>query len=343
MACELLLSMVRFHNNDKFLKLFEDRSVIGFIPETKILEWVESVTPVLSPEIKKNMERFFSLESFFAGSIIGDIISNKINSPDELIEYLKNLPEKELIKRFLLRINKGNYQNILSEDIGRILEDENKTLIFITEQKTVSKTERINFLGFVADPIGTKRKVIELIEWFYQNVFEKDYEWVDSFIQKQEAILQRKIDEHGSEYALKILELERAEEVSPINIILVVSYYLEVGKTLRRSDDTNEDIHLFGYKLINPVCCSHGAARLFKGLEGKKSREIVRLLSEEYMTSVELAGKLDGSTKMEIELLLGKLNKAGLIEIRKNGQEACYKTNMDEIRQRLLKALDTKD
>ena len=88
---------------------------------------------------------------------------------------MKGLPPKQILEYFLYsdygpELEKDG--NITIEEIvDRLTIDEKETFIFIAQRMIHSPSEKANILEFFEGPEKMKEDYIQLLEWYYENIF----------------------------------------------------------------------------------------------------------------------------------------------------------------------------
>jgi hypothetical protein len=161
------------------------------------------------------------------------------------------LRPKQILKYFLYsgygpEIEKD--ENITIEEIvDRLTTDEKETLIFITQRMIHYPSEKANLLEFFEGPEKMKEEYIQLLEWYYENIFSSVEEDIRKLNEEKLKELKKRIPD-VREKTLEKLSLSSSDIVKKSNIYIGVSYYLGImAASATLSLDKKGYVFVIGY------------------------------------------------------------------------------------------------
>lgn len=339
-AIDFLASMFRLNNNDYMTKNPE------YIPnkpkpDDEIIKWVQETEKKLPKDIKNKLELFFNWETFFGMCLVSKIIVNDIKTIEKAIEWLKDLSHNKILEAFIgtgYTLEEGDNAK---EIITNLLNDEKKAIEFINTNTLIPSQQKWEMLQFFIDPEQMKKDLIELLSWYYKNIYVFEVEKVMDVVSKYEKNLEKKIKKYGYDY-LKLLTNEDYAK-NKEKIFLAVSYYYEFASLSSGNSELDANIYMFGFRYEEVFIKNKHAllsnVQMFKALGDETRLNMVKLLSQRPWYGKEIAKKLNLSNST-VSHHLSLLTLNGFVTTEKVDNRTYYSLNIDNMKEIIITSID---
>lgn len=337
---EFLLSLFRLENDEKMkLKELELEKEVKLNKE--IVNWVEENLSKFPADQRKKLEIFFDEESYFGLCLVSDIPSLNINTVEEYLEKISEMEPALILKKFV-ESGYGPTEDIELEKIKKLIENEKKAADFVNRKLNFSSSQKWNLLQFFFDPLKMKNDFIELLEWYYQNIFSDQMEWIEKKSNKINDNYQENLNRYGKKYLENILSKFFDDPLEANKVIIAFSYFYE-SSLLNSLADSGENFFLIGYRFPEIFAGDEegllGSLEIFKALADETRLNIISLLAEKTMYGNELAEKLNLSNAT-ISHHVSKLLINNIIKAQKEDNKLYFKLNKKELQGTVLKAVE---
>ena len=167
------------------------------IPSKQILNWMKNIDIDISPFLKNDLLLLYEKTPIFFDTYFEIIIENNITEASALIEFIRNMPEEQLIRI------------VYNNSDADIAYDSDHKAIFDTICKVYDEDIANIFVQIKKFPAEYKSKVINLFEQFYCNFVKPNEAYVTTFIEE-------KVKKHNLQLA--------SDPVAFLNIIGIGDY-----------------------------------------------------------------------------------------------------------------------
>lgn len=340
-AYDFLAGMYRLNNNEK---LIEIKFELGLDDKVKfnddILKWVETSRGKLTSQIRDWLDLFFNYESFFGICLVRYIADKDLKSADELLDYIRGLPCKDILGRFL---GTGYGNTVGSEQIEEMLANNKAAVSYIEKNISLPSKQKWELLQFFLDPDSMKEKLLQLFEWYYGNIFKMDIKSAEDAVIKQEKELEKKLRMYGEEYLKLLVETEYTKNKVAKPIVIALSYYYEIANLCTFGHDGAADLYMFGYRY--PALIAEGkhalisSVSIFKALADETRLNIIKLLCQRPWYGNELAQELKLSNST-ISYHMSMLLLNGFVEDVREDNRSYFSLDIEKVKKILSNALD---
>jgi DNA-binding transcriptional ArsR family regulator len=336
---EFLLSLFRLNNNDS-LKL-EDLDLEKKIKlDKEIVNWVENTITKFPDDKKNTLELFFDKESYFGLCLVSEISLLDFNSIEKYINHLKNKEEEDFLKRFT-ESGYGPAMDIKKENIKELIKNEKEAAEFVQTKLNLSSSQKWNLLQFYFNPEKMKSDFIDLLEWYYDNIFSKNLEWIKVNFEKVNNNYQENLKRYGGKYLENILNKFIDDPLAGEKVTVAFSYFYETA-LLNSFTDRGQTFYLIGFRFPDIFAGDEqgllGSLELFKALADETRLNIISLLAQKTMYGNELAEKLNLSNAT-ISHHVSKLLVNNIIQAKKEDNKLYYKFNKNKFEKTVLNAV----
>ncbi|RCW53327.1 regulatory ArsR family protein [Halanaerobium sp. ST460_2HS_T2] len=339
---EVFLSLFRLNNN-KTINL-EDLELEKEIKlDKEIVNWTAETLEKIPENKKETITKYFNEESYFGLCLISEIPVLEI---DKMEDYLSYLREKEA-SDFLYRFTQSGYGPAPSEKIDlakvkSLIKNEKQAAKFVNEKLNFSSAQKWNLLQFYFEPEAMKNEFIELLEWYYKNIFSSDLEWIKNKLEKINDNYQENIKRYGKKYLENILSKLIDNPLSGEQNHIAFSYFYET-RILNSSLENGDSFYLIGFRFPEIFAADEegllGSLEIFKALADETRLNIIALLAEKTMYGNELAEKLNLSNAT-ISHHVSKLIMNNIIQAQKKENKLYFKLNKNKFKTAVLKAVN---
>jgi len=339
---ELFLSLFRL-KNDKIIKL-EDLELKKEIKLNKeIVNWAAETMAKIPQSKREMIAKYFNEESYFGLCLISEIPMLEIKNIED---YLQHLKEKEAVY-FLKRFTESGYGPSPSEKIDllkvkNLIANEKEAAKFVNEKLNFSSAQKWNLLQFYFEPEAMKSEFIELLEWYYKNIFSSDLDWIKDKLEKINDNYQENLNRYGTKYLENILSKLIDDPLAGKQNYIAFSYFYET-RILNSTSDNGDSFYLIGFRFPEIFAADEegllGSLEIFKALADETRLNIISLLAEKTMYGNELAEQLN-LTNATISHHVSKLLMNNIIQAQKEDNKLYFKLNKNNFEATVLKAVD---
>jgi DNA-binding transcriptional ArsR family regulator len=318
---DFFLSMVRLNCSKRIDKAYQRPMYrdAGLKPDKELKYWVEETRSNLPADILDLLDRFVNCETFFGLIPIVKMPLEKTSNVQQIIEFLKDLPEKEMLKYYLYTglgpVIEDKSIESMEKLVDTLTSNEEEMLTFITKSTLYSTEQKANLLEFFNNPKKMKEDYIYFLEWYYENVYSKIEDEVSKANKEKTKILKDNYEKNGDDY-LRKLDFTSHEKIFERKLYLGISYFLGLSSLSAMLEDGGR-IYLIGYDILKKpeikVEKSKNYVEVFDALGNYDRIRILKyLLKEGEIEAAKLAKKLN-LTMYVMENHLHKLSEAGLV------------------------------
>jgi DNA-binding transcriptional ArsR family regulator len=337
---EFLLSLFRLKNND-FMKFEELELEKDIKLDKEIVNWVENTLDKIPDDKKSDLEVYFNEESYFGICLISEIPLLNINSIEEYINYLKHKEPAYFLKKFT-ESGYGPAVDIKIEKVKELIQNEKKAADFVQNELNLSSSQKWNLLQFYFNPEKMKSDFINLLDWYYYNIFSDEIDWIKEKYDKINSKYQENLKRYGNKYLENILSRFIDEPLAGEKVTVVFSYFHETA-LLNSFTDKSHTFYLIGFRFPDIFAGDKqgllGSLELFKSLADETRLNIISLLAEKTMYGNELAEKLNLSNAT-ISHHVSKLLVNNIIQAKKEDNKLYYRLNKNKFEKKVLKSLE---
>jgi DNA-binding transcriptional ArsR family regulator len=265
---------------------------------------------------------------------------------ENIKDYLQYLKEKEAAD-YLYQFTQSGYGPSLSENldlkkIRYLIKNEKEAAKFVNEKLNFSSAEKWNLLQFYFNPETMKKEFIELLQWYYKNIFRADLDWVKNKLEKINANYQENLNRYGTKYLENILSKLIDNPLNGKQNYIAFSYFYET-RILNSTIENGDSFYLIGFRFPEIFAADEegllGSLEIFKALADETRLNIISLLAEKTMYGNELAEKLNLSNAT-ISHHVSKLLMNKIIQAQKKDNKLYFKLNKNKFEESVLKAVN---
>ncbi|URZ18745.1 ArsR/SmtB family transcription factor [Clostridium felsineum] len=336
-ALDFLGSLFRLNCDKDFFTSSDEKREFN----TDILDWIYKSKEELPEEINKQINTFFNKETFYGMCLVTEIVKTKLSDIEAFLVHIKKLEVSRILSSFLSSGFNLDGMNIseMNSLVKTLLKDEKKAIDFINNNICIDSDKKWELLQFFIDPYKMKNDLVNLLEWYYKNMYIKILPEINKKVLNYEEELIHDIEINTKEY---MEALTRRNYDSTSEIYVSASYFYEFAY-LRSSLFTDAEYYLIGYRFkeLN-LKDSEALASLLKILKaiGDETRlNILKLLNEKPLYGKEIAQnlKLSNST---ISYHLNSLIYNNFITENKVDNKIYYNFNSENMKKIVCDAVD---
>jgi DNA-binding transcriptional ArsR family regulator len=310
--------------------------------DKEIVNWVEKTLEKIPQPKKDLIAKYFNEESYFGLCLVSEIPELDLKTIEEYINYLKDKEPADFIKKF----TESGYgpsasENLNIEKAKRLIENEKEAAKFVNEKLNFSSAQKWNLLQFYFNPEAMKSEFIEFLEWYYNNIFTQDMEWIAKKSEKINDTYQENLSRYGRKYLENILSKLIDDPLAGEKTYIAFSYFYE-SSLLNSSLDNGNNFYLIGFRFPEIFAADEegllGSLEIFKALADETRLNIISLLAEKTMYGNELAEKLN-LTNATISHHVSKLLMNNIIQAHKEDNKLYFKLNKNKFEEAVLKAV----
>ncbi|MDD3050017.1 MAG: winged helix-turn-helix domain-containing protein [Candidatus Cloacimonetes bacterium] len=344
---EFILSVSRMFDNEKFE--FEEEKFDKELAEKikmneDILKWIKKTETKIPSEFKDVIDLFFNGETCIRSIFLFYIKVNNIVDCSEFIDFLENKSGKHLMNRYfsLLSHHIKSIDYLTDEEVSQLLSDKNGVMEFVERLPFIPK-RKWELLQMYNHSEEYKEKLIRFLRWYYSEIFFKEIKKIESLLDSKVKEHEKKITNYGEEYLTLLISTDYSNDTKNRNLVIIVSYYLEISYLIVFRDDYDEDIFILGYRHSELfVERKHGLLSnvyLFKALGDETRQNIIRLLSEKEWYGDELAQEIKVSNST-VSYHLSILMMEGLVKVKRIDNKNYVMLNRDNLQQVMNEAIN---
>jgi DNA-binding transcriptional ArsR family regulator len=339
---EFFLSLFRLEN-DEAMKLKDLEMEKEIKLDKDIVNWVEKTLKKIPKQQKVEIAKYFNEESYFGLCLVSEIPELELNTIEDYLSYLKDKDPADFLKRFIESgFGPATSENLTLDKVKKLIENEKEAAKFVNEKLNFSSGQKWNLLQFFFDPTAMKEEFIDLLEWYYQNIFSKELEWIETKSNKINDTYQENLNRYGTKYLENILSKLIDDPLAGEKTYIAFSYFYETS-LLNSTLDNGNTFYLMGFRFPEIFAGDEegllGSLEIFKALADETRLNIISLLSEKTMYGNELAEKLNLSNAT-ISHHVSKLIMNNIIQAQKEDNKLYFKLNKKKFETTVLKAVN---
>ena len=342
MIYELFLSLFRL-KNDKIIQL-EDLELEKEIKlDKEIANWAAESLAKIPQSRREMITKYFNEESYFGLCLISEIPTLELESIEDYFQHLKEKEPADFLKRF----TQSGYGPAPSEKLDllkvkNLIANEKKAAKFVNQKLNFSSAQKWNLLQFYFEPEAMKNEFIELLEWYYKNIFSSDLDWIKDKLENINDNYQENLNRYGTKYLENILSKLIDDPLAGEQNYIAFSYFYET-RILNSTLDNGESFYLIGFRFPEIFAADEegllGSLEIFKALADETRLNIISLLAQKTMYGSELAEKLNLSNAT-ISHHVSKLLMNNIIQAQKEDNKLYFKLNKNKFEAAVLKAVN---
>lgn len=326
---EFLLSIFRLENND-IIKAECSEFEKDIKINKEINNWAKKTLKTIPKNQKLIMNKYFNQDSYFALCLISEIPYLKLESIQEYLNYLKEKEEASFLKKFTESGYGVNLSERLKlENVKGLIANEKNAANFVDEKINLAAEQKWNLLQFYFNPKKMKLEFLEFLEWYYENIFKKNSNWINEKLTKINENYAENLKRYGKKYIESILGKVIDNPLDAENNYLVFSYFYEIS-FLNSISENGDNFYLIGFRFPEVFAGSKegllGSLEIFKVLADETRLNIISLLADKTMYGNELAEKLN-LTNATISHHMSKLLMYDIIKANKENNKLYFKLN----------------
>ncbi|MDD3225014.1 MAG: winged helix-turn-helix domain-containing protein [Clostridium sp.] len=335
---DFLASICRLNCNDEFLKGIKG----NMEPNKDIVDWINYTKKNIPDKMIKYLNVFFNWETFYGMCLFIELLETKIENISTFLEHLKKMKSSKILSCFISSgFNLEEIGSIAIEDLAKkLLKDQKKAIDFINNTVLVSEEKKWELLQFFIYPDEMKKELLELLTWYYENIYIKIESKVNEKVKKYEKELIEDINNNSKKYG-KIIA--RANNDKSMKTYISVSYFYEFAKLTSNFEDRNFYYSLIGYrykeKYLEEKETMEELLQILKSIGDDTRLNIIKLLNERPYYGKEIAQKLKLSNST-ISYHLSSLVYNNFITEDKIDNRVYYNFNLDNTKKMLCNAID---
>lgn len=339
---EFLLSLFRLENDEGMkLKQLDLEKEIKL--EKEIVNWVEEKLKEI-PKAKKDLiAKYFNEESYFGLCLVSEIPQLEITTIEEYLDYLKTKEAADFLKRFTQSgYGPAPSENIDLKKVKALINSEKEAAKFVNDKINLASDQKWNLLQFYFNPETMKEEFIDLLEWYYEELFKEDQDWINDKSEKINDTYQENLNRYGEKYLKNILEKLIDEPLSAEENYIAFSYFYETS-LLNSSTKNGGNFYLIGFRFPEIFAADEegilGSLEIFKALADETRLNIISLLADKTMYGNEIAEKLN-LTNATISHHVSKLLMNNIIQAHKEDNKLYFQLNKKNLKKTILKSID---
>ncbi len=317
-AVELLAAMFRTNCHEQ---LSSDSNNVPI----ELEKWVSKTRSALTPEMKSELEVFFSFESFFGLTFIPyTIIPTQHENVNSFISHLKDLSPLEMITIFT---HTGYGTN---RKIPTSIEDRTELIPFINEMN-LPDVEKWKLTYLCANAEDSKKRFLTLIEEFYHQFYLPESERLAQIHNESLRELEIELQDNLEQKVGKLVNVAYDSN----NVIFIPSYFYDSSSFTSYQDETDQLIYGYGVRSVqirlHKKINEEKLFESFKALADENRIKMIKILIATPCSGYELAQKL-GLSNSTISHHVSILSSQGLLTITKQDKKNLYTVNKDLIK-----------
>ena len=343
---DFIISLSRINHNENLEKFVSnyDKEITNRIKlNDEIIKWVEKTRNQIPEKYRKIIDIFFNKDTVLRIVFLYYIRKNKINQVSDFIEFVKTLDGKQFILKyfslFTFAIEKCEYRD--EKEAEKILKHELELMDFV-DSLPFDSNRKWELLQVSRKPTHYLNLLAEFLQWYNEKLFKSIKKKIIKIIKSKEVELRKKIDYYGEDY-LSLLINTDSLDLKERQVILVVSYFLEISYLFVLRDDRREDIFLVGYR-HNEIFIDrqHGVlanVHIFKALCDETRQNIIKFLNNKKSYGDEIARELNLSNST-VSYHLNILMFEGFVKVKRIEKKNYFVLNKKILENKVMRALN---
>lgn len=336
---DFVLSIARITNfeytNDLF-RSYDGDLLDKFKHDDKITKWIRKTIKKIPDNMFEIMEKYFNTDISFAVTMIYYIRLFDIQSVEEFLDKLRKTDFIDVLKDNLYTISKG-YKvdpDITKERAKEILQN-NASMMEFVKKLPINSKRKWDYLEICLNQDAAKNELIALFQWYCDEIYQKEIKKIEKICEKYEDELQEKLKKYGNEYLSLLTNIDYSKDNLNRDIVLVISYFSEIGYSAISIKKTNEDLFVLGYRHMEVfVERKHGVlanVHIFKALGDETRQNMIKLLAHKEWYGDELAQEMNLSNST-VSYHLNVLLLEGFVKVNRVDNRSYYTLNKDNLK-----------
>ncbi|OPJ62376.1 ArsR/SmtB family transcription factor [Clostridium oryzae] len=304
MVYELITAMFRVQNYEQLMP--KETKLKDKVSE-KHGSWIHYVRSSMSEEMKKELDIFFNIDSFFGLSLNSSIWKYRMHKDvHEFIDFFsKEVTAKEMVMKFM---ETGYHDEEIDTKFIENIQSLDEAMEII-KKGSLQEQEKWKLFYLYSDAENTKKRFLKLISAFYEQFFVKKMEDIRKFQQDSLRNIKQSLENDDFQKIEKILSIKYDYVKDIKEIILVPSYFYSTTTSISCSDD-NILLAIFGMDLLDSDLQQEEKAEIIEALKcisDEKRIKIIQLLNQNDYYGYEIAQKLNlanSTTSHHLSLLM---------------------------------------
>lgn len=337
---DFLFSLLRFSSQNvssELTNMYSEDLMEKFKSDDFLTKWYRN--KVIPEEYQETINTFFNNESRWHVLFTYYVRFNNVTSVDMFIDLLKE-KGKKLFSDFVYFFGKHSprFPDISEKEADKLCEIPDKAMEYI-EQVPFTSQRKWELLQLCNKPDFVLKKLIKLINWYWNEIFSVDAEKIEKSIIKQEKDLRQKLNKYGAEYfdLLMIKNRKRNKKIS-----LAITYFGELGYSILFNDKENHEFYIIGYRHMDvfverkhPLLSN---VLIFKALGDETRQNMIKLLSEKEWYGDELAQRM-GLSNSTVSYHFNILLLEGFVTLKRVDNRTYISLNKKRLEKSIKQAL----
>lgn len=331
---DFLCSLYRLRNNEALFSEVKLKVEDGqqFNLNNEINEWSSTTYKEFPEDMIAALNTYFDMDTHFGMCLTSFIAESKSDDVPSFLNYLSEKSPEDFLTLFIDTGYGPQNGEVSKELVERLIRNRLKAIDYINDNISIPENKKWSFYQFFLDPNKMKQDLMELLKWYYSNIY---YLIEKSVFEVQEVTtreLSVNLNRYGPEYLNLITGVSQKDLSGFRSVIIVLSFHYELGR-FQTSTMNNDMIYLLGYRYLEMfVNNKHGllsSIQLFKVLADETRLNIIRLLSKGSLYGREIAAKLSLSNS-NVSYHTSMLVYSGLISSEKKDNKTYFTLDNDE-------------
>lgn len=318
---DFLFSILRILEEDEFNK---HELIKRFKLNEDIKAYVKNAQTAMNPILKRDLE--YSCTKFSRGLFAITFFAEDkgIDDIPEMLDGLNGMSGKDFIQLIIENLELDIPPDTSDKDLEKIFEEQIKDEIQNFDNVKI-------YLDYYKYPDAMKERLVKTLYDYYYEFFKPVEEEIKSFIHKKLELHQRLIhDDYDKFFENMVLMIDK-EQIKNKKIEFYITYFSELGSSLRYTDDTYTVLYGYGLEQrFDENMKRMEYKELIKIMSDDNRFKIIKVLGERAWYGKELAVHF-GITTATMSYHLKKISGLGIIDIETGkNKRFYYRLNKDK-------------
>lgn len=341
---DFILSISRVVHNDSlssFINEYDQDLAEKIKLNEEIIKWIKTVTDNSDDEMTDLMDFFGNKETVFRLVFLHLNSEHKFPTINDFIDFIIDIDAKDLIDKYFEIL--FDYYEI--ELDGKKMEElDSNSFMSIIDETEFKANRKWELLQCYNAPEKIKENVIYLFTWYYETHFKQIENKIEKIGKRHVKIIKQKLANYGSEYLLLLTRNDYSKDkMSKKNIVLSISYFLEIIHLFQERKDIAQDTYFLGYRhnelFVERKHRVMSNVHLFKALADETRQNMIRLLSQRDYYADEFAKEFNLANST-ISYHLSILILEGIISTTKFANKTYLSLRKDYLKTTIEKAME---
>lgn len=342
-AYEFLSSLFRLVNHENLVMSYlPELQEIGFTPDDDLQLWVKETRKKIPEDILLLARKYFSMDAPFGMSLALLISNLELKDHRKFVKVIEDISPIEILKRFIIPPAPDSI-DIDDKLIKSLISTTEKAVNFIEDNMNISASHRWDLLRFLKSPEDMKVELLELLNWYADNIFDELAVSLDNKLADYEEDLIKSIKKYGEKYFYLLVGFDYTKDEEINEITFSVSFFMELKRLQLTLEDIKRDSYVIGFRRAEVIVETRhpiiSTGRLLKLLADETRLMIIKLLMKRDMYGQELAREL-GVANSNITHHLTLLEGAGLVKAYRIDHRTYYSFDGDRTKKVVYGTLD---